>query len=100
MNRRPALLGEGRDAAEPQPQQEPGGVSEGLTLTQSSLVGVLQQVRPHQTAGEPAAWCLGEGGRTGRALRVLGAVPYHLQPLALVPVPAESKALAAVISRL
>lgn len=100
MNRRPALLGEGRDGAEPRPQQEPGGVSEGLTLTQSSLVGVLQQVRPHQTAGEPAAWCLGEGGRTGRALRVLGAVPHHLQPLALVPVPAESKALAAVISRL
>lgn len=46
-------------------------MSGGLTLTQPSLEGVSQQVRPCQTAGELAAWCSGE------ALRVLGAGPHQ-----------------------
>lgn len=55
----------------PDPKGSLEGVSGGLTLTQPSLEGVSQQVRPCQTAGELAAWCSGE------ALRVLGAGPHQ-----------------------
>lgn len=55
----------------PDPKGSLEGVSGGLTLTQPSLEGVSQQVRPCQTAGELAAWCSEE------ALRVLGAGPHQ-----------------------
>lgn len=61
----------------PGPNRSLAGVSGALTFTHPSLVGVLQQVRLEQAVGELAAWSLGEGGRIGRALRVLGAVPHQ-----------------------
>lgn len=68
----------GQSGAQPRPHRSLVGVSGGLTLTQPSQVSVLQQVRLEKIAGELAARSLGEGGRIGRALRVLGAVPHSL----------------------